>query len=375
VVTVTTAIFPGSPAFNARPTPAVIASLSTSANTPWDWQELDRRQASGKLSDAEIAQAIDQLIAFLKKQPVNQPLNWQSPFLTSADSAGKITAKQYDRLARAFYKPATISIARTIRSGARLPVVVHSGEYFQLPGAEFVYALRLVTMDGKAKSVVAMDQYPDRHPANPDYLSAMGTSDIYGSMIMDVPAGDHMLGFTIDSAVLQEKTAPQIGNNKPGQADRWPRGRAMWSDVITLPIKVIPSDQSPITLVTDPAFNPRRTGAIHLKTIRIIRSGDGVRATADLSIDGTSMPCSFDVRLRIAGQEHAMGSIVTAVNSSSSSWNSCDLPSLNESVQTADVLLRPSPAHAEGVPGIDHVWGGPIDLLDIPLQRYDLPSK
>lgn len=37
---------PGSPGFAARTNAQVIASLATSANAPWDWQELERRLAA-----------------------------------------------------------------------------------------------------------------------------------------------------------------------------------------------------------------------------------------------------------------------------------------------------------------------------------------
>src|SRR5439155_4789923 len=119
---------------------------------------------------------------------------------------------------------------------------------------------------------------------------------------------------------------------------------------------------------------PRSSGAIKVKAVRVIRSGAGQRVTADFSIDGNRVPCSFDVFLRLAGVEYPIGFHVVTGNRSMSTEHSKDFPSLPADLRTADLIFRPNPAHAEGVAGIDRVWGGTVKLSNLPLQRYDLEA-
>lgn len=366
---------PGSPGFSSRSNAQVIASLATSANTPWDWQELERRLAAGTLSNAEVGQAIDKLIAFLNTQPTNQPLPWSDPFLAKADLAGKISSQQYQRLAKAFYKPCAVSIAGTARAGVRLPVRVRCGGPWQLPGCEYVYALRQVSVAGGGTLDIKSDRNPNALKPNPDYLSAKAPTEITGKTSLNLPPGKYTLVFTIDAAVLVANTAPLAVNNLPGQAGGWPKGHAAWTEVINVPIEVVSADQSPIALVADPTVDPNRTGAVKINAIRVIREGTGQHVTVDMAINGNIVPCSFDVTLRIDGNQYPIGWFVASQNSSSIRGLALHLEGLNSGVQTADVLLRPNPAHAEGIAGLERIWGGPVDVLNVPLQRYDLQGK
>jgi hypothetical protein len=366
---------PGSPGFASRSNTQVIASLATSANTPWDWQELEKRLAAGTLSNAEVGQAIDKLIAFLNAQPANQPLNWAEGFLTKADAAGKITPQQIERLAKAFYKPCTVAMAGTARAGATLPVTVHGGGPWPLAGNEFVYAIRQVTVDGGNTLDVISDQDPNRSKPNPDYLSAKAPMEIAGKATLKLPPGNHTLVFTIDAALLVANTAPLAVNNLPGQAGGWPKGRAAWTEVVNVPIAVVPADQSPIALVTEAKLDPNTTGAVKINAIRVIRERGGQNVAVDMAINGNIVPCSFDVTLRIGGKEYPIGWYVASKNSSTVSGLGLHLEGLDPAVQAADVLLRPDPAHAEGTVGVDRIWGGPLDVLNVPLQRYDLQGK
>ncbi len=377
----TTAMFPGSPAFLARPNAVVIASLSTSANQPWDWQELERRLDAGKLSSAEVSAAIDKLIAFLNTQSTPQPLYWCDSFLKKADAAGYINSSQYQRFAQAFYKRCTASLAGSIRAGKTVAISVNGGSPWPLPGVQYVYALRDVSTNGKG---LALEHQGYRGQSRAgiqselDYLSAVSPQQITGKMKLDLPPGNYVLNVTVDVAVLHDKTAPQLGGNFPGQAGGWPLGRASWTDVLTVPIKVVPADQSPIDLITDPTLDPLKLGEIHVKSILVTRSGSGRHVAVNLGIDVGRMPCSFDAFLRIggpAGKEYPMGQAVGYFESIADVEHGCDLDSLDASVQTADVLLRPNPKHIEGTPGVSRVWDSSVEVLNVPMQRFDLPGK
>lgn len=366
---------PGSPGFSPRSNAAVIASLATSASTPWDWQELERRMQAGTLPDADVVAAIDQLIAFLKTQPVNQPLVWSDGFLKRADHAGKISPEQYLRLAKAFYKGCTVSVAPTVRAGASLAIIVHGGNPWQLPGDQAVYALRQMTLDGADNPVISNNQYSNSGPPNPDYLSGQRMMDISGHTSLNTTPGTHALTFTCDVAVLREKTAPQIVNNLPGQSSNWPSSTAAWTETISVPINVVSADQSPIKLETNPSLDPKTTGAIHVQNILVIRKGSGRHVSLEMSIDGSAMPVSFDVLLRIAGKEYPAGIYMAWPNSSTVNDMGCDLPVLDPAIQTVDLLLRPNPSNMEKTAPVDRIWGREVDLLNLPIQRYDVQGK
>ena len=265
---------PGTPGFAARTNAVVIASLSTSANTPWDWQELERRLAAGKLSSAEVTQAIDQLIVFEKTQAGDQPLTWCEHFVQNADAAGDIPDEQYTRLARAFYKRCKVVLPRSIRSGSTVQIRVNAGGPWMLPGSEFVYALRQAEINGQLLSLTTTRLQNGRadnrkNPADLNYFSAKSPWDIDCNAQIGLSPGKYVINFTIDAAVLHEKTSPLAIDNLPGQAGNWPAGRAAWSDVVSIPVTVLGANQSTISLVTDSQLDPGATGAAQVKSIKL----------------------------------------------------------------------------------------------------------
>jgi len=371
------------PTATLRSNASMLSSLATSVNQPSDWRELDNRLAAGKLSNAEVAQAVNLLIADLSKanNPYHGPLTWSEGFVSRADSAGALSDEQYLRLARAFYGPGKVDIASHVRQGSQVPFTLHYGGSWHLPNVQLVKALRQVkSSDGSVIAARADDDARRQRkgqetPPNADYLSAESPWDINGALAtQDLQPGEHQLTFTIDAGALLPQTAPRAVQTKPGQAKNWPTGRAKWSEDISVPLTVMPVGKSPVSLVTDPALDPSVTGAIKVKAIRVIRSGAGQRATADIAIDGSAVPCSFDVFLRVVGVEYPIGYHVARRNGSMSTDHSHDFPSLPADVKAADLIFRPNPAHAEGVAGIDRVWGGTVELPNQRLQRYDLEA-
>jgi hypothetical protein len=334
------------------------------------------------LSNAEVKQAIDLLIADLSKpnNPYHGPLTWSEGFVSHADSTGAMSDEQYLRLARAFYAPAKVDLATHVRQGSQVPFRLHYGGSWQLPNVQLVKALRQVKLADGTVIIARADDDARLHrkgdtPPNPDYLSAENPWDIDGALATQtLQPGDYQVTFTIDVGALLPQTAPRVVQNKPGQATNWPTGRAKWSEDITVPLTIMPAGASPIGLVTDPSLDPQSTRAIKVKAIRVIRSGGGQRLTAEIEINGVPVPCSFDVFLRIGGMEYPLGYHVARPNGSMSTDHSHDFASLAADVKTADLIFRPNPAHAEGVAGIDRVWGGTVELSNLRLQRYDLEA-
>lgn len=372
-----------SPSSTFRSNAAVLTSLTSRISQPWDWRDLDTRLGAGQLSNAETAKAIDLLIADLARSAgVNQgPLTWSEGFVTRADASGAITDEQYLRLARAYYGPGKIDVSPRVRQGARLPFRLKYGGHWQLPNVKLVKAVRQVTLaDGRELHAAGEEEARRSKQGaaagpNPDYLSAVNPWDISGELTIDMPPGDYVLTFVMDAAALLPQTEPQIVQSKPGQAKHWPVGRAKWTEEISVPVTVIAADTSPVALVNDPTLDPRSTGAIKVTAVRVTRSGAGQRVSAELSIDPKAVPCSFDVVLRLLGAEYSLGHHIAHAGGSSSSEHAHTFQSLPSDVRQADLIFRPNPKQAEGVPGVDRIWGGVVVLSNVRLQRYDLEAQ
>jgi hypothetical protein len=116
----------------------LIASLAKTADSPWDWQELQRRYATGSLDNNGAAQAVDQLIVFLKSKPNpanNGPLPWAEPFIAAVKAGGAISPEQHRRLADAYYgsSPKITANAR-VSTGKPLHFRMTYGGHWDLPG-------------------------------------------------------------------------------------------------------------------------------------------------------------------------------------------------------------------------------------------------
>jgi hypothetical protein len=147
-----------------------------------------------------------------------------------------------------------------------------------------------------------------------------------------------------------------------------------WTEELAVPITVVPADTSPLVIVNDPAVDPRTTGAIRVNAIRVTLKGTSKRLDAVIAIDGKLVPCSFDVAIRVGGKEYPLGNHVAYSNGELHSERELTFPSLPNDLRTADLIFRSNPKHAEGVAGVDRVWGGNVELLNQPVQRYDLEA-
>ena len=354
---------------------ALLASLATTTNQPWDWNELVNRLGAGTLSNADTAQAIDQLIAFIKTQQTAQPLNFAETFVTRAVQAGAISSTQFQRLAQAFYRAPQVVISKRSHPGAPIPFVVKNAAAWKMQNADLVRALRQVRLgDGTVLSI--RDQSEARVTKTyPDWLSWHGYGQrSAGSLSNDLPPGDYTLIFVIDSGVLLPNTAPSLELNLPGQAVNWPIGRARWTDEISVPLSVISADRPEVELVTDPALNPSTNGMLTVKPIRVTRTAAGRRFSVDAMLTSAAVPYSFKMYLKLADAEYPMGSIIATIGQVSST-RTLDIPSLGSEVVSADVILRADPSYAESVAGIDRIWSGTVIVRAVRMLRYDLEAS
>jgi hypothetical protein len=354
---------------------ALLASLATTTNQPWDWNELVNRLSVGTLSNAETAKAIDQLIAFIKTQQTPQPLNFAETFVTRADQAGAISTEQYRRLAQAFYRAPQVVISKRSHPGVPIPFAVKNATPWQMPGAELVRALRQVRL-GDGTELALRDNSEARvTKTNPDLLSWHGYGQgNAGSLSNDLMPGDYTLIFVVDTGVLLPNTAPSLDRNLPGQAVNWPLGRARWIDEIAVPLTIVPADQPQVELVTDAALDPSTNQALTVKPIRVTRTAAGRRLGVDVTLNGASVPYSFKIYLKLGDTEYSAGNII-ANGGAGSARASCDFPTLAPGALSADVIFRADPSYAAGIAGVDRIWSGTVIVPAVRLLRYDLEAS
>jgi hypothetical protein len=353
---------------------ALLASLPQNVQQPWTWQELDRRLISGTLSNSETASAIDCLIADLSKQNQPGPLNWSQSFVEHAISNGGIGETQYTRLAQAFHGTAKLRIATKVRQGKVLAFTIDYGSPWTLPGVMLLKSLEPVKLaDGTEFETTALnDPNNGRGIPNPDYLSSSGARGISGNLKIDLSPGEYVANFVLDAGEWVQGSAPNV-DNEPGQPVHWPSPiRSRWTVQMQAPFEVVPADQSPVELVTDPVFDPQANGIIKVRSLRVIHFGTGQRIMAALSLDAKDLNYCFDATVALNGVNYPLGTIF-ASRGGVATWNGqCNLTGLAADVTSADLILRPDSNKAENAIGMGRIWGATVELLNQPLQRYDV---
>ncbi len=329
-------LIPGGGATNQ----ALLTSLTKTVQQPWDWQELDRRLAGGTLSNAEAATAIDCLIADLGTRSSYQPLQWSEQFVRDAIPRGAISNAQYLRLAQAFHRTAEVKMATKVRQGKAWQFSVEYGGPWELPGVVLLKALRPVKLDDgtEIRAVSFTDPNLGRGTPNSDYLSSSDGQAISGTLQANLPPGKYVANFVLDAGEYAQPNSSRNVDGVLGQAAHWPAAmRASWTEQVAVPFDVVPADQSPVNLITDSNLDPQKTGAIVVKTLRAIHYGSGQRIIVELTVDGTAVPCCFDVRARVAGKESSLGSVFASGGISSVN-NGVNLKSLPADVRAIDLI-------------------------------------
>jgi hypothetical protein len=361
----------------------LIASLAKTADSPWDWQELQRRYSTGSLDNNGAAQAIDQLIAFLSKKsnPANSgPLHWADTFIAAANAGGAMSPEQHKRLAQAYYgvSPTVVTNSRA-SAGKPLHFRLTYGGHWDLPGDDFVYALKAVTLeDGRVLTAVSeYDSVARRGKASPDLdlLSGDESWSIDGDVItQDLPPGEHTLTFVTDIAVVGKNSVRKTSSNRPGQAANWPTGGLRWSADSSVKLTVVGAGEQAIPMVTDASHDPGSGLRFAAKAVRSEGRGKGSHVSVE-QVDSMHLPVpvSADLFLRMGGREYPAGWVVLTTNNSRMNRMSVDTDGpLPPDVTTVDIILRPNASHAEESSGIEQVWGKPIERKGLPLKRLDI---
>ena len=362
---------------------ALIAGLPAGAQEPWDWHELERRLRAGRLSAAEVDQAIAQVTAYLNQQRTAgktvRHLHWARGFVELAITSGDVSPGRFQKLCRAIFgsAPELENVHRAVRRGRPIQFRLQIDDPLSLHNLNLVYALRQVTVDDREVQVVR--RHGDEAVVHPDELSGGRHDGPEGvALKLDLPPGTYEVRFHTDMGVLPPNAALVGLGGKPGQTPRWQNPLCTWQGTCSATVRITAEDESPITLITDAALDPGGAGGLTVSRAYTVPLHEGVRIVA--VVDGTDaplVPYCFRTRVRVNGAEHVSRNTFGHAKNWSLSSNEprIDLPSpLPAHVERITVILEPAPESAERFPRLESIWGRSIVFEDVPLERHDLDA-
>ena len=350
-------------------TTQVIAAGLAKPNSPWAWQELENRS----LTAAEIAQTMDGLVAWMKREhPAgsSEPLSWLDNFLERLDARHLLTDDQKIRFLMAVNGNLRIEPLSRMREGERELSVSGECRYIwrdDILGFIMMNAPQSVTVDGQ----------PVKTQNNFDkQWSIQNLSETL--FVSTLPPGKHKVKIEVLSALVAKVDLTGLPWNAP-PAD-WPPAKKRWTRTAELELNVFPRDAVLVQQTQDPALDPIRNGSLSVKSVIsvIIRSkGSGAQTTLAFDFpQKASLPISFDVALRIGGQTIPCGQLWAVQSSRGGTYSgqelSADLARPAAEIRKADIILTPNPKPVEHLPSVERIWGGQIVFSNVPLKRLDL---
>ena len=376
----------------ALPTSAFLARLKTTANEPWDWQELQARMSRNQLTQSEIDQALAILTANIAarraKSGRREPLHWADQFVKPAVANGSASPQEVVALAKVFYGvDPKFTMRSTAREGEPIALTLNEYESWDLPGMQLVWSLSSIVVDGNV-TLTPQLRYPigrrgqTQVPTPPDQFSGTGRD---GEMQLMLPhaltPGEHEVVITREVGVVAQGVTMRGLDGKPGTPEKWPAPCARWTSVVKKKLSVAPKGKSVLNVITDPAQDPFRNGdSITIEQALTRASSRGVELVLKFKVNGTLMPLvSYHVYVRAGGEKLDYGTLVAGAETGrgqfQSSTSAKAFKSIPPDLKTIDVLFELDETAAERFTGIETVWGGPYQIRGVKLERYDLGSN
>ena len=371
-------------------TPALLASLKTTLNEPWTWQELERRMQRGELSQEDVDAAFGLLIADLNakraagKRP--EPLHWADRFIKPAIAGGRVSPERIVALAQSFYGPDPKIVMRD-RQREGEPILLSLNEFqpWNLPGMKQVWALSSVTIDGapvrpQARYPNFVQQGEQPPPLTPDQLSGSSSDAPAISLPHALAPGEHELVLTHEMGVVADSATMRGLDGKPGTPDKWPAPFARWQSVVKRKVTVVAKDKPVLTVITDPASNPFTSASLYVQEALARPSSRGVDLVVKFKPTGTFTPVlSYRIVLETGdGEKIDYGTLVIGrigTHSYESYSGRKTINALDPRVKQVNVILEVNEKAAEGYLDIKEVWGGRHRIDGVKLERFDLADK
>jgi hypothetical protein len=363
--------------------PALLASLRTTVTSPWDWQELQRRLAGGSLTSADAASAVNVLINYLKSENAigrpRKPLNWPGPFLQAAIARGYISKPQLTTLCQSFYNDSPDLVLRDrFREGEVIHIgQQHSAQPWNLSGMKLCWSLESVVADHSIPlsptPTYGKNSFGSDLPSGtgPGYFQTLDFSQ-------QLPVGEHQLTFSFVLGTVSDQATFRGTDGKPGTPDKWPNPFCTWKRSFTKKITVVRKDQPVISMVSDDALDPAKTMTLQISEalMRPSSRGAGEIALKWKPSGACPAPISMRVTIRAGDRSISAGAFTYKSDGGSASWGyggpALVKQPLPPGITTIDVLMTPDPKALEDSPTVNRIWGKPIRINDVPLERFDL---
>ncbi len=343
-----------------------------------DWDELIERIDAGTLKADEAERValsyIEQIQTNSKKErefrfrPVTP--SQQKPFFQRAYQAGLLSRAVQIDLAKAFYDQQAVlrqvsdthirekvfPLSFDVRADQRLE------EVLGLP-IERKWVVKQVSIDGQPATFTANQNNPA----------------MYGAMV-DLPElieGEHVVTTElegtfvyVDGATVKNGEADAAGDNQP------PEVLHRWHTTAQTTLKLVGKNHGTVALSTDPALDPGEDGVAPVY-VAVQQFGKMKQLSVKLTPMGIYQGAlSYDVSVVIEGKPYSAGHYHYYQVGSKSSIGygplMVFLPALDESINSADIVLTPSPEHAARFMKVDAIWGKTSTFESVPIKRYDL---
>jgi len=352
----------------AIPTDRVIHAGMAKPEQPWAWQELQQRAEAGKLSSSEAGLILDGLAAWLRRDYPNgydRWLPWIGPLLKELHKRGLLSDAAALRFLEAYCLnpsceplPRLPETANTVRLTCRWRNPWHENLF----GFVLLEEMLSITIDGQSV----------------DWRNTFGKSWnrelFYGDLqLPELAPGKHTVKCEIESALIPQSDLTGVAQDATS-AD-WPPAKRRWTRIAQADLLVYSQNAQIVGLTNDPALYPLAPDAPSATRVVLQRKGEGATATVVLPTSDKP-PISFNLTLRIDGQDYACGSILSVPtrNGRTSGPNgaSADVDSVDPKTKTAGIVLTPNPQAVERYSGVEWIWGSEIIFTNVPLTRYDL---
>ena len=358
-------------------TESLLAKVEADPSDKSSWQQLCDRYLAGKLKPTETAAAVETVIAQLKADPSRQgvPLSWSGDLLRAAITDGVVASAQLTRLCAAYYGPEPkVRLRPRSRNGKAPAFRVENAPVLDLVGLRGLIALREVTVDG-----VAVDLEPRFTVGKTRHVLSGGAGrPIEAEITLPLEAGTHTVVFQLDRGAIGEQTNLDLRyEGRPGQADRWPT--TLWKQSLTMTrkLEVLPRGQHAVDLVTDPKLDPTKCVTVSAITVSAHHEArrDRLELSPRIQIINPPVPAVFRVCVELDGEKRQIyqyGAFSKGNSRGASSGMGSRIDDLPPALKSIKVILEPDPDFAEDSLDVDSIWGQPIVIENVKLERDDL---
>jgi hypothetical protein len=341
-------------------------------DSPWAWQELQRRAQSGRLSSSEANKLLDDLTAHFRREypgGYDKPLNWfveLSKDLSNRDLVSEEHVLRFLDAVNAGLEIETLPRLRETADQLHLSCRWRSVWHHNLFGLVLLNEMRAVSLNGQ--------------PLSPLYQTAEGRSwkshmFIGNYKLPALSPGRHTIRCEVESAFIPETDLAGLPANVP--ATDWPPARRRWTRFAEAELRVYGQDAQLVSLTEDPELDPVAFGGLAVQRALVRSKGNRATVVIVLNLDGDfRVPISFDATLKVDDQTYPLGTVWCEKRPNGHTYSgrelSVDIDSLNPQVKEAEIVLTPNPRSIEHLPTVQRIWGKPVVFRQIPLTRQDL---